>query len=100
VNVPLLSSVLALQTGQGFLANPLTRFNPDTVNRLGGSGARKIKAREATVEKLLTTLGQFGVALAPSAIIHAKSETPAQDRGSQRRIAGVHPAGEASSRRA
>jgi len=45
--------------------------NPDTLNRLETSGAHVIKARELTVEKLLTALGQHGVALAPGRIIHA-----------------------------
>jgi transcriptional regulator with XRE-family HTH domain len=45
--------------------------NPDTLNRLECHGADAIKAREATVEKLLSGLGQHGVALAPGSIIHA-----------------------------
>jgi transcriptional regulator with XRE-family HTH domain len=48
----------------------LAGVNPDTLNRLETSGANAIKARELTVEKLLTVLGQHGVALAPGRIIH------------------------------
>jgi predicted transcriptional regulator len=43
----------------------------DTMNRLEGADIKPIKAKEATVEKLLTCLGQHGVALAPGRIIHA-----------------------------
>jgi len=45
--------------------------NPDTLNRLETSGAHTIKAKQLTVEKLLTCLGQHGIALAPGRIIHA-----------------------------
>jgi hypothetical protein len=46
--------------------------NADTLNRLECSGTSLIKAKEATVEKLLTCLGQHGVALAPGRIIHVR----------------------------
>jgi hypothetical protein len=45
--------------------------NPDTLNRLKGSGAQAIKAKPATVDKLLTCLAQHNIALAPGRIIHA-----------------------------
>jgi hypothetical protein len=35
------------------------------------SGRSAVKAKDATLEKLLTCLGQHGVALAPGRIIHA-----------------------------
>jgi transcriptional regulator with XRE-family HTH domain len=49
----------------------LAGINPDTLNRLEKSGPSRIKAKPATVEKLLTCFGQHGVALAPGRIIHA-----------------------------
>jgi hypothetical protein len=45
--------------------------NPDTLCRLERSGLRQIKAKESTVEKLLTCYGQHGIALAPGSIIHS-----------------------------
>jgi DNA-binding XRE family transcriptional regulator len=46
-------------------------INPDTLCRLENYGAIEIKAKESTVEKLLTCYGRYGVALAPGSIIHA-----------------------------
>jgi len=46
--------------------------NPDTINRLETAGAGYPKAKPATLDRILTCLGQYGVAIAPGGIIHTK----------------------------
>ena len=69
------SEIAAARTLIGLSQKQFAReagVNPDTLCRVETSGANPIRAKELTVEKLLTCLGQHGVALAPGRIIHAR----------------------------